>query len=513
MPATGFSVILYVFTGHPDDVTKSSHLTKANEVAGVLFQDVEDVMRPYVEIDQAAALSPGTGKATFWTANYCYIQALHRYYFIESQEIIDNDHYVLRLRVDTLLTYRTDIRGTNFFVERNENAGSWMIPDPLIPMSSEITATAATVPTFQPFDLKPASDKPSYVVTVAGGEFATPAKVNQPDTHLKAVFLSPATSVFRYSLSRNATMKLADEISNATYVQHWFDDLKSGVMGLMAFPFEIPYTAAELAGIQIGTSNLTTGGYPLKGAYYEKSLKATLGTNFQVSLPSDFRIGNGLYEIRIFLPFVGWQQLNASILRIRPYINVEYKTNLFSGTGVCTVYAVTGSSSPSDAKDIIGQYEYVAGIQIPITINTAIDVTKNSINAALSSLLAVAGAVATENPALIGGAIASGAMNVGRAMADPVRSGSLGSSSFSNNPLYSMDVVLQYRKRVSPVLDDETQKTYFAARHGRVYQQSATLSSLTGRTVVRRFEMVLPEGCTMAEYNDIKAKLAEGVNL
>ena len=503
-----FSVYLYIITDPEKKITKT--IPTGREITGVLFQDVEDINAPVLELDKSVFQSPNPTVPQFFTANYAYIPTFGKYYFITGKTIVDNDHPVLYLREDVLKTYQAAITGTTAWIERSASAGSWMLPDGLVPMSSELSETRNDT-AFYPFDISPNSAKPSYIVRTAGG--LIPAQLGDgPAEHVKNSFLSPATSVFAYSLTRNETLKLADEISSASHLDHWFDDLKSGVFSLMAFPFEIDYTASELQPLLIGPSqSTTTSGYPIKKVYHEADMMTSLGSNVLVSVPSDFRISTGDYVIRIFLPFVGWQTLDPAVFSMRKYLNVNYKTNLLSGTGVCTVYAVSSASAPSVAADIVAQYEYVAGLEIPITINTSIEVTKNAIQTAMSSLLAVAGAVVTENPALIGGAITSGLVSMTRALTTPVKTGSLGSSSFSSNPLYQQSVLMQYRMRKSPVLDTETAKTSFKNIHGLRTDAALQISSLTGYFKCRNWWMDPPTGITETELKEIENHMESGV--
>lgn len=503
-----FNMILYRTTSPLKKIAKSTPSSTQRTVS-ITFQDVEDVNAPVVELDNSVFTATGS-EVTFYTANYAYIPILERYYFITAKTIVDNDHPVLSLRTDVLKTYASQILGTSAWIERSASGGSWYLPDGLVPMASTLTETRSNT-AFFPFNLTPASDKPSYIVRTAGGSI--PSQLGDgPAKYVKANFLSPATSVFAYALSRNATIQLADEITSTSHLDHWFDDLTSGIMSLMAFPFEISYTSTDLTPLIIGTTQTTTtSGYPLKKVYHEADLKDDLNANIQIPLPSDFRISTGDYIIRIFLPFVGWQTLDPAVFQMRQYMNVNYKTNLLSGTGVCTVYALSSSSAPSVEGDIIAQYEYVAGLEIPITINTAVEVTKNAIQTAMSSLLAVAGAAVTENPALIGGAITSSALNITRAMTTPVKSGSLGSSSFSSNPLYQQSVLLQYRKRNSPVLDSSTAKSNFATVHGVRMDEMTTVSSQSGFIKCTNWWMDTPSGATETEIRDIKNLMESGV--
>lgn len=57
----------------------------------------------------------------FPQCNYCKIEELQRFYFIESITALNNGIYELRLRVDVLQSFLNDILQTNTYVSRNEN--------------------------------------------------------------------------------------------------------------------------------------------------------------------------------------------------------------------------------------------------------------------------------------------------------------------------------------------------------------------------------------------------------
>ena len=53
--------------------------------------------------------------------NYCYIQDLGRYYFIESVERMNGSIYKIRLTVDVLKSFSTQIENINAIITKSEN--------------------------------------------------------------------------------------------------------------------------------------------------------------------------------------------------------------------------------------------------------------------------------------------------------------------------------------------------------------------------------------------------------
>lgn len=53
--------------------------------------------------------------------NYCYIQDLERYYFIESVEKMNGTIYKIRLTVDVLKSFSTQIENINAIITKSEN--------------------------------------------------------------------------------------------------------------------------------------------------------------------------------------------------------------------------------------------------------------------------------------------------------------------------------------------------------------------------------------------------------
>lgn len=107
------TVILYNYDGHPNTVNKV--LGEGMRFNGHLKQDF-DVTRPYLNLR--------SGKMP--TYNYCYIEALGRYYFIQAVTYIGNQTYELSLSVDVLKTYESEILAATGTVTETDT------PDPYI---------------------------------------------------------------------------------------------------------------------------------------------------------------------------------------------------------------------------------------------------------------------------------------------------------------------------------------------------------------------------------------------
>lgn len=504
-----FHVKLYQISEEPDVVEKDLTNARENDVNGVLFQDMEDVSTPWVELDKAASINPGSGKATFFTANYAYIPQMSRYYFITGREIIDNDHYVLRMEVDPLMTFKTTLKATQFFVDRNENAGSWMIPDAAIPMSSE-QVTTKTLLNFTPFSpgTVPASDKCRFVFLAGKGPSAVVIDYHSP-AEAGSFHSSSTWSCLPYALTLAQATALCQAVCSGD-LDTWQADNTGAVFSIKAYPFDLDIKNIPPDNMLIG--RMTTSSPSLKGYFLDHIIQTFASNGVLLPGMQDFRAASGDVKYQIHLPYLGFKELESAVVADRPYIKVEYKINVLTGIGICRIYQNKTGSAFIDAE-ITAVYEFVAGAEVPLSFSNAADIQRNQVSTVAGAALSILGAVATKNPALIGGAVAGAVGSIGNAMMTPVKTTMSGSMSGYAADLEDQSVYVLTTFRKSPVLDNETQKTRWAHKYGKMYQQTTTLSSLTGKTVVNKFEMPIPAGCTMGEYEMIRRSLAEGVIL
>lgn len=116
-------IILYNTT---DDNRKLNKALTAIKTISVRLKDDTDIMHPVIELD-SVNLPPA--------ANYCYIAAFNRYYYINQQDIKIGRDLVLTLSVDVLMSWKSDILNSTVIAERTSNKYNKYIPDK-IPMLS-----------------------------------------------------------------------------------------------------------------------------------------------------------------------------------------------------------------------------------------------------------------------------------------------------------------------------------------------------------------------------------------
>ena len=90
------TIEFFTYTGHADTVNKQ--LSDGVSVSGLLRSSF-DILTPILTVRSNTNI----------TANYCYIPLLGRYYFIGGIQIESSDTYEIRLSVDVLKTYETEI--------------------------------------------------------------------------------------------------------------------------------------------------------------------------------------------------------------------------------------------------------------------------------------------------------------------------------------------------------------------------------------------------------------------
>ena len=117
------NIILY---NTKDDNRKLNKTLTEIKTITVRLKDDTDIMHPVIELDGANLPS---------TANYCYIAAFGRYYYINQQDIKIGRDLVLTLSVDVLMSWKSSILNSTVIAERTSNKYNKYIPDK-IPMLS-----------------------------------------------------------------------------------------------------------------------------------------------------------------------------------------------------------------------------------------------------------------------------------------------------------------------------------------------------------------------------------------
>ena len=110
-------IILY---NNTDDNRKLNKSPTAIKTIPVRLKDDTDIMHPVIELD-SVNLPP--------TANYCYIAAFNRYYYINQQGIKIGRDLTLTLSVDVLMSFRDVINNSVVVAWRSGTNYNKMLPD------------------------------------------------------------------------------------------------------------------------------------------------------------------------------------------------------------------------------------------------------------------------------------------------------------------------------------------------------------------------------------------------
>ena len=101
-----YTLKLYKNSSENNDVSKT--LSDEHKVTGY-SRVVVDMLNPVIELAGIEVNS----------YNYCYVQELNRYYYIENINISPNGVYRLSMRIDVLMTYRDDIMASHGLITKN----------------------------------------------------------------------------------------------------------------------------------------------------------------------------------------------------------------------------------------------------------------------------------------------------------------------------------------------------------------------------------------------------------
>lgn len=506
-----FAIKLYQISAPEKKIDKSLSSAHEREITGVLYQDVEDINAPRIELDSTIFTHTGS-ECDFWSCNYAYISEMSRYYYITGKTIVDNDHAVLQLRTDVLKTYATAIKNTTAWIERSASAGSWYLPDGMIPMSAEMYE-APGITVFSPFTPGSGSIGISdhrYVIAVAGGDSGD--GLSDPTDWC---WMYPTHQCVRYyGLTLDQLQKFAAAINDGTSLGDWLaGDPKTGVFSVHALPFNIGTQTAT--NIWVGKKDLgaaVTGG-PINNMYYTST-----SDYFTLTTPPDFRCATSDVSIDIFLPMIGWKSIDPLMASYKKYLKIAYKVNVLTGQGTCTVYLNNTNSSSVNEKDIINIYEFNCAVEIPLTLDTTAEKRRSMASTTMAAVLSVGGAIAAKNPAMLSMAIGNSAASYANQLLNPVTYREMGSTTGGNTcDLNPLNVVIKYKKKLSPVLDgpdgveNTSMKNLFKACHGLRCDQAMQVSSNTGFIKCANWWMNPPSGITEAELQEIEQHMESGV--
>lgn len=308
--------------------------------------------------------------------NYCYIADFNRYYFVDNAISIRNGVTSLSLRVDVLTSFLTlnNISTLKCFVGRcnNSNLFDLSIPDNLLQFKGK-----PVVRCLEPssglnncenvtFEMNPSNDVVISTVTnkLPSGTLYGNITIPEPLRGLAGV-TTISFSKFRPS-GNNATYVTSHYNSklNTLLVKALDrDDIASAINNIVAFPFSVEHSETETEVYYL--EDVVTD--PSTHADIKLPLALNINSGYKVLKDftfshvnysdSDFRAFEPYSKCEIFIPFVGWFNINIKEnlgCRLIVFYNVDY----ISGQATAYIYNYTKNS-------IIFQNSCQLGVNIP----------------------------------------------------------------------------------------------------------------------------------------------------
>lgn len=505
------------------------------------------IVNPILEVE---------ANADILEANYCKVLEFNnRFYYIIDITCVRAGLYRVSLKVDVLMSYSSEIRSLTAYVTRNENTFDPLIEDTLLPMRyvkqvaiSEITNDPNTTYVNTTFSVDTLKAR-NVVVTLYQPEFATsgtPAddydsmltgidanEIPVIDTRLPKIrnvnFYTPVL----FMLAMTGQMREYDSGINKYYTSPLLeivlkavsdDTFASKIASIIAFPFTVTENHKTLnMYVKYGSGG---SDYISQTRLDDLSLHKTYKNQYQLlsniskklvindfifeSAPSNFTDVEPYKITELYLPYYGFIKLPRTG-NLGDRILIYYVVNYQDGHATVNVYN-------EDKKVMIFNGQCKLGVEIPVNTTNLREITnqRNALNIStafgiLTSALALGTGLGTGHTiAGLGGAIGIGqtiahGVTTNAQIYERANVGSTGTNIAVEDPQKA------YIKTTTVYITDTTSN--FASVHGRPLNQSKSLSTLTGFTVVGQVVYSGMGSITKPELDEIDTYLKNGVIL
>ena len=382
-------MILMDYTLESNRLVKDDGLFFVKEVEGT-FKEECDLINPSItlELDEFPH-----------RINYVYISLIDKFYFVDNINIIYNKLYEFNLTEDVLMSFQSEIKNQEVFVERNEFEYNEDFPDTeLTPVngvdidevivSNELFGKiGSTDPSSNNFILN------GMGVSVEGydGELKTyddreegwltesvVGKINPESDFMGAVCLNKENA--------EKLVKLFLEPDIFSWANFFLKDSRDYITSLIWYPFPIKVKSGTSGGYLI-FGGLNTGSLSQKVRasipdfrYRGKELidlgswnSSTYSKRF-----NDFRDYEGYTKISVFLPYLGFVDIPSNDFysegkTIRFFLEMDY----YTGQGTYYIAVSDSSSTALTNCRIIAIKSVSIGYQIPIGQSNSSEVFRN----------------------------------------------------------------------------------------------------------------------------------------
>lgn len=358
-----FSIRLYSSISEKNRLEKNDYLTRIMELNGVLKAPTS-ISNPSVIIETP------NGVADLNKVNYAYCFQFHRWYFVVDTISISNKLTQLNLKVDVLMSFRTNLLLNTGMVARNEFDYDAFIVDNQFPMKNtetieedEVVQGSKINTTFNIASSSVATDynmlmsvaiNPDAIADVFqnDGMIEPPAGTNLPYINPDKVLVKRACAYYVCN---------QDDISEFQKFVYGNESRMNLVKSIVYFPFAIPHSAQKHMG-WIGSSPFSSAtGQNIREYYWAKNCLSDymITENFILPQIRSYKDLPPYAQYQLFIPFCQWVDLDMNLVGGHEMI-IYYCCDWGSGDATAYLYDVT-------AQRIIFSAGCQLGVKIGLT--------------------------------------------------------------------------------------------------------------------------------------------------
>lgn len=418
--------ILYKLVGEKNRLDKTSYLTNATNITGVVIKFPSSIIDPILTLN-------GTAIANLWQFNYIRLDEFDRYYFIDDIISIANNLWEVHCHVDVLMSWKDEIVDNTCRVMRNEFRGNNFIVDDM----------AEYLPYYKvrkTFDYEPVTFKQTlfeqahnkndcaFVVCVRVDSVGTTPGNNSEQNTYEVSVPNDAISVLQ---GTNLNYYITNEANILKFLSFIDNDSQAAsyVNGVWVYPFKFAEVGDSTARPDLVWETIMPNGIDTEAQGFRVGAGFSIDGNAPVSLyqalNADFTLITGT-AISIWLPFYGFYDLNISkfISLIQSFdehfnLDIRYYIDLVTHSITYIISYQTYDTETDRYRYIcIDRLNVPCGVGVEFNIDNADQVERNrtadSIRLVGNIIGSVAGIGGSAASGYVGGALVR--QNAGRAI-------------------------------------------------------------------------------------------------
>lgn len=521
-------IILYKNTAPERKVNKTNFLSLVMEMDGFLREE-SSVTNPVLMLETSVNFQPiqangedvvANGELlehdyqvadTMPEFNYAYIPDFKRYYFLVEIVSVRERLWRVSFRCDVLMSFKSDFvqEGLYFFCERSSEAvAREVLDDPLISWSEkeDVSYTDLTLGTqtyknitfnTQCEDVN--EDRVTLYVTMNGVKRQEVEPWTDGRTYSYGITpwesggVNPPIIAFTLPNINGSAVQVNS--NDVPYVLSVFkmnqiqrglniDDSKvQSIISAVIWPFVIPASMRSNGWYKLAIGDTSFVVPPTPDEIFARVLMTSCVLPYLILAEFDAPIAQSFEDIPqhcsydVYLPYYGWTTLDVVAHGGHHFI-IYYALSIIDGAGSVNLYDTTADSLVFTAPVQVGRK-----IILTTTNNRENQVQSNSLalNAVLGSIgavLGIAGGIATGNPLLIAGGVASGLATAGKTVIGAqsiIERGSISFGSEATNFFSPLKPYLRRKRKLPAIAYGSSQYVLFNGLKGHPVKSTICL--------------------------------------